>query len=77
MASLQLQGRAAVFLGKSRPQCTKPTAVWGAHFDPTCSYPGTSLPNLAVQWSTGQAEPDIIGGEVDAKFIAFLALLGC
>lgn len=66
-----------MLLGESRPQYTKPAAVWGAHFDPTCSYPGTSLRNLSVQWTTGQAEPDIIGGEVDVKLIAFLAFLGC
>lgn len=77
MALLQLQGRAAVLLGKTRPQCTKPTAVWGAHFDPNCSYPGTSSPNFSVQWTTGQAEPDITGGEGEVKFIAFLALFGC
>lgn len=66
-----------MLLGKTRPQCTKPRAAWGAYFAPTFSCPATSLPNLSVQWATGQAEPDIIGGQEEAKFIAFVALFGC
>lgn len=77
MASQQPQGAAAVLLGKTTLQCRKSTAVWGANFDPICSLSGTSLPNFSVQWTTGQAEPDITEGEGEVTFIVFLALYGC